>query len=423
VTAGTKAQGYMSDIAAAAYQLTTGAVIKTPYDWQTKAYERLSLQESDASYLITTPTGAGKTEAVTIPGLGPRRGGAPRRLYLIGDDNAPLDDYLYRLVPYLKTASLADNTPRTVYVDTPRGDTTPIPCRRFLPEGGSEEMVVLNPLEADVDLVLTSLARFREIFFGGGGLHALPSALTMPGTAPGRRDLFYFDEAHSYETDAFEEFQRLVEFLFAADMDVVVGSSTLSDPYRQELGFLEPLDVPEVGESGITLEYHPDIITSEHSVRLALSVVSKVSRVVVVTEDAEAAIEVFTELHQSGQHDVLLYLRRQPPHERRAVYAEIKQRESEGKGYVLVTTGTAIESGDISADVLITTFCLPESLILRAGRCRRKSKETGGKVIVLGHDLTHAERTLNPTLLGDYKSALKEMSDTSFQANDFKNFI
>jgi len=413
----------MSDIAAAAYQLTTGALITTPYDWQTKAYERLSLQESDASYLITTPTGAGKTEAVTIPGLGPRRGGAPRRLYLIGAENASLDDYLYRLVPYLKTASQSDNTPRTVYVDTPRGDTTPIPCRRFLPEGGSEEMVVLNPLEADVDLVLTSIARFKEIFFGGGGLHALPSALTLPGTDPERRDLFYFDEAHSYETDAFEEFQRLVEFLFAADMDVVVGSSTLSNPYRQELGFLESLDIPSTSDPKITLEYHPEIHTSEHEVRVALSITASTSRVVLVTETAESAIELFTELHQSGQHDVLLYLRRQPPHERRAVYAEIKERESEGKGYVVVTTGAAIESADISADVLMTTFCLPENLILRAGRCRRRSDDGPGKVIVLGDTLSHADRTPNPTVLGDYCAALKAMSGSAFHADEFKNYI
>lgn len=413
----------MADVAAAAYQLTTNGVIKTPHVWQSTVYERISRQESEAGYILTTPTGAGKTEAVTIPSLGPRRGGAPRRLFMIAADLAPLDDYLFRLVPYLKTSAQADNTPRTVYVDSPLGDTSPLPCRRFLPEGGSDEMVVLNPMEADVDLVLTSMSRFREIFFGGGGLHGLPSALSIPGDVPQRRDLFFFDEAHTYDPEEFGEFQKLVEFLYAADMDVVVGSSTMPATFRDELGFLESLDVPDEKESSLTFEYNPNVKSADETIKLAISLSTPENRTVVVCETGEIAIEAYTELTQTGNSKAILYMRRQPSNERRAVYATIKQLESEGRGYLLLTTGTALESGDLSAEILITQMCLPEHLILRAGRCRRHETGSAGRIIVTGDSIAPGARSLGPAALVNYVDALNAQSGNPFTEKEFQSFI
>ena len=181
-----------------------------------------------------------------IPSLGFQRGGAPRRLFLIGPDGSPLDGHLYHLVPYLRAWVGADETPRTLCLDAVEDEGDGNQCRRFFPDGTEDPHVETNPLEADVDLILTTFSRFQALFFGAGGVHALPSSLPMEDEEhPLRRDLFFFDEAHSYQTDAFARFHRLVEFLFAEDADVVVASTTMPAAFQEELSFLDATRVPE----------------------------------------------------------------------------------------------------------------------------------------------------------------------------------
>jgi hypothetical protein len=88
-----------SEIAAAAYRLTTDGAITRPAPWQADLYAVLSRPDADAADLLLAPTGAGKTEAVIIPSLGLQRGGASRRLFHIHPDGANLDDPLHRLIP------------------------------------------------------------------------------------------------------------------------------------------------------------------------------------------------------------------------------------------------------------------------------------------------------------------------------------
>ncbi len=236
----------ITDVASAAYRLTTDGAILRATDWQSALYERLSARRSEAGFLLLAPSGAGKTEAVVIPTLGLQRGGAPRRLFLIGPDGATLDDALYRLVPYLKASVLADGVPRTLCVDVSEDEDAPGNlCRRFFSDGSEDPTVETNPLEADVDLVLTTFTRFRALFFGGGGIHALPSPFAPDDGTALRRNLFFFDDAQPYDPDGFARFHRLVEFLYAEDTDIVVGASTLPAPFIEELSFLDTVSAPD----------------------------------------------------------------------------------------------------------------------------------------------------------------------------------
>jgi len=412
------------DVATAAYRLTSDGALTQAAPWQAALYDRLSDPENDIGGLLLAPAGAGKVEAVIIPALGLRRGGAPRRLFLIGPDGSTLDDYLYRLVPYLKASVQADGFPRTLCLDIADEDAGGNVCRRFFPDGTEDPSLVTNPLEADVDLVLTTFSRFRELFFGSGGIHALPGSLSIEADNTVRRDLFFFDEAHSYASDAFARFHRLTEFLFAADTDVVVASSTLPLSFAEELSFLETLAGPEPGAAPPrTLTYQPSsnpLETIEREIRRAYT---QSSRVFAVTETVIDAETLYARLVSSCSHSVFLYHSDQPPEPRRQLYAKLRNLEEEGVGYLLITTGDALESADLDAAVLLSTLCPPENLIRRAGRCNRRGSLPSANIVIVGNAFAPASRPLNPSQSADYLAALRAQSELPFDADFWKAFI
>ena len=412
------------EIATAAYRLTSDGVLPAAYPWQAALYERLAMPDTDVGGLLLAGTGAGKMEAVLIPALGLRRGGAPRRLFLVGPDGSPLDDYLYRAVPYLRASVQADETPRTVCLDIADEDSPGNLCRRFFPDGTEDPQIITNPLEADVDLVLTTFSRFRELFFGSGGVHALPAALMGPQSETPRRDLFFFDEAHCYTGDEFSLFHRLVEFLFAEDMDIVVASSTMPQTFTEELSFLDllPGPAPQI-QPPRTLAYKPSadpLALIESEIRRAYF---QNSRVFGVTETEAEAEALFSRLAHAYPHNVYLYYTGQPPEARRRTYAQLRELEKEGEGYLLLTTGNALEAGDLDATVLLSTLCPPENLIRRAGRCNRRGDLPAAQIVLVGDTLSPSARPLNLTQTSDYLSALKAQTDLPFDPEFWKAFV
>lgn len=415
----------LTEIAGAAYRLTTDGVLQQATEWQAVLYDRLSAPDSDVGYLLTTPTGAGKTEAVIIPTLGMHRGGAPRRLFLIGPDGSPLDDYLYRLTPYLRAMVSGDDTPRTLCLDLSGEDSEGSTCRRFFPDGSEDPSVEVNPLEVDVDLVLTTFSSFRSLFFGGGGIHALPSPFAAEeDDAPLRRDLFFFDEAHGYAPEDFSRFHRLVEFLFAEDQDVVVASTTLAPNFAEELSFLEPVTAPPSSQAPKTLLYKPTddpLATIEAEIRRSYYQNSRVFGVCETETDAET---LHQRLSASYPHSVYLYHARQAPDQRRRTYAQLRELEKEGEGYLLLTTGGALETADLDATVLLTTLCPPENLIRRAGRCNRRGDlAQGAQVIIVGDAFARSAREFVPDQHVAYISALQENGGETFDAEVWKTLI
>ena len=416
-------------VAAAAYRLTSDGALLQAYSWQAGLYGRLSDPEGDLGGILLAPTGAGKIEAVVIPALGLRQGGAPRRLFLIGPDGSPLDDYLYRLVPYLKAFVQADETPRTLCLDLAEDDgegkdAGGNQCRRFFADGSEDPHVVINPLEADVDLILTTFSRFRELLFGSGGVHALPTALLGPSERQPRRDLFFFDEAHSYGGDAFSRFHRLVEFLFAQDLDVLVATSTMPTALMEELGFLDLLPSGDVRPAPArTLSYKPSsdpLALIESEIRRAYYQNSRVFGVFENPADAEALLARLTPAYP---HSVYLYHPGQPAETRRRTYAQLRELEKEGEGYLLMTTGDALESSDLDATVLLSTLCPPENLIRRAGRVNRRGDLSASQIVLVGEDFAPGARPLNPSQAAEYVSALRAQSELPFDAEFWKAFI
>ena len=411
------------EIADAAYRLTSDGALTAAYPWQAELYARLSEPDGDIGGLLLAGTGAGKLESVLIPALGLRRGGAPRRVFLIGPDGSPLDDYLYRAVPYLRAFVSADETPRTVCLDIADEDSTGNVCRRFFPDGTEDPHIVTNPLEADVDLILTTFSRFRELFFGSGGVHALPTALIGSVDTP-RRDLFFFDEAHTYTGDGFSRFHRLVEFLFAEDMDIVAASSTMPPAFAEELSFLELLPAPlALPPTPRTLAFKPTsdpLALIESEIRRSYF---QNSRVFGVTETEAEAEALFSRLSAAYPHNVYLYYTGQPADSRRRTYAQLRELEKEGEGYLLLTTGDALEASDLDATVLLSTLCPPENLLRRAGRCNRRGDLPSAQIVLFGDTLSPASRPLNAAQTADYLSALRAQTDLPFDPEFWKAFI
>ena len=383
----------MTEIASAAYRLTSDGVLLKARSWQSELYRRLSNPAGDIEGLLLAPIGTGKIESVVIPALGLRRGGAPRRLFLIGPDGSPLDDYYLRLIPYLRAFVQADETARTLCLDQAEEDSEENQCRRFFPDGTEDPHILTNPLEADVDLILTTFSRFRELFFGSGGVHALPTALLGSQQETVRRDLFFFDEAHSYTPDAFSQFHRLIEYLFAEDMDVIVASSTLPNACVEELSFLDALPAPahQVYPSR-TLAYKPTATPLQDIEAELRRAYSQKSRVFGVTESAADAEALYTRLAPSYPHSVYLYHPDQPASMRRETYARLRELKKESEGYLLLTTGAALESSDLDAAVLLSTLCPPENLIRRAGRCNRRGHLPAAQIVFFGDTFDAASR-------------------------------
>lgn len=405
------------EIATAAYRLAAAGVVTNVHPWQSLLYERLAAADSDAGFLLLTPCGSGKADGVIIPSVGLQRGGAPRRVFVIAAEGCPLDDYVERLARYLKAFALADETPRTLYIDEADGERDGT-AFRFAVDGDVEAEISINPLEADVDVVLTTVGRFLDLFFGSGGVHGLPSALAMPDGENVRRDVFFFDEAHSYSAERFSRFLRLVEFLFAQDTDIVVGSSTMPASFQEELSFLEAVRA-EAPFPPATITY----IGQENAIA-ALASETKArwtgrERLAVVVESAADADAVAQLLGSDFSAAAYRYHPGSTIEERRRIYNEVLQSES----FLVIATGAYWQTSNLDADTVLTTLCLPESLVLRAGRCNRRGTAKTGQIVVAGTGIVDTVRTLNNAQQSAYMEALRHSCDTPFDPVAWRAFL
>jgi len=401
-----------------AFRQATDGRISEAYEWQASVYSRLSNPEHDAGFLLLTPTASGKMEAVLVPAVGLQRGGGPRHVFIIGADGSPLDDVVLRVTPYLKAWSTADQVSRTIYIDTEDSgqDGNAV---RFDPDGSVDSDIAISPLESDVDVVVTTFGRFLDLFFGSGGVHGLPSSLPLPNETEIRRDLFFFDEAHSYGSVQFSQFLRLVEYLFAEDTDIVVSSSTMSPGFEEELSFLEKIIVPAAALP-VRLTYQASEDALGALVEAAVSRTASSGRTAIVVETAAQADVVIAALPSPLQQSALRYLPGSKPDQRRKEYAALLTKT---EPYLLITTGGYLESSNLDFDTVLSTLCLPESLILRAGRCNRFCRPTQGELLVYGQLLEGTRRDLNKAQQSGYLEALATCDGTVFEPSTWKSFI
>ena len=411
-----------NEIAGAAYRLATDGAVTRPKRWQVDLYRRLSDSTSEAGYLLIAPPGSGKLDSVVIPSLGIRRGGAPRRIFLIAKAGSPLDDFVYRFAPQLRNWAASDGTDRTMYID---GDDTESGSR-FYSDGREETGLALNPLEADVDLVLAPFDRFQGLFFGGGGVHALPSALASPAAPVLRRDLFLFNDAHEYTEDGFSRFHKLVEFLFAQDFDVIVVASSMPSAWREELSFLETYEIEASEDEAAALRllsFNPDENAAPAFLAAARAPHTAGERLIGVFESVPEAVNAHREAVAAAGPSVLLYHEDIPAFERRAIYHSLRSHEKEQEGYTLVTTACALEASDLDASTLVTGFCPPENLLLRAGRLNRRARLAVSHLRIYGDKLPPQTRAMNPMQRKGFKAALAAANGQPFIAEDWLPFI
>jgi len=365
---------------------------------------------SDGFVLLKAPTGSGKTEAMLAPAL---EGG--RRLFLILPSRALVEDQRARINTYLEQASLpsrrtsvivdtGDHSERTVWIGGVKANKSPQHRHLY-----------------DADVVVTTLDSFMYRYFAFGAAnksYIFPLRMGMQrGSQP---PLFCFDEAHSYDTLAWQNFLSLIEAL-ACDkaLDVVVMSATISTQAQRAVEKLGAYVLDYTSGAGLdalrayqndtahgggrphpdtTLFYHccPKGEDAEKLVELALREWRPGRRIIVVVESVREAVALHTLLQErldvpaDGDEQVLyLYHGRLDADDRQDRYKEIAARDKQknGPGYLLVTT-SGIEVGcDLDAHVLLTTLCYPEQLVQRAGRCNRRAQHPGAALHVVGGTL------------------------------------
>lgn len=369
-----------------AFAAATEGAINSPNPLQQAVFPRLLTR--DTGLVVSTEPCAGRLEAVFIPymtGLQPGR--ESRRLFVIGADHCPLDDYIYRLTPYLRALVMRDSLPRTMIVD---GAGDAMISRRYVSDGSYEADTADHPFLDDVNLVVSQFSTFRSLFFGSGGIHALPEALApRPDDADTMRprDLFYFDEAFGEGAHQFQEFIKLVELLFAEDMDVIIGTSTMSRNMLDELAFLEHLTMTETdSEASRTIQTvacaYGDVPAAIESQVARCH--SEGSRLCVIMDEPDRARSMYRSLADAHSCSVFLYLSSMPLSDRMRSYAAMRSLEKQGEGYVLVADGPAMESADLDVSTLIMEPCGPLALSRRAGRCNRRGGRRAGQMILIG---------------------------------------
>lgn len=417
-----------------AYQTIVGFA---PNPMQEAMFERIT--SGDCAALLKAPTGSGKTEAVLIPTLaGLLDGGLPRRLFMILPTRSLVDDQTQRLEKILARLSKQFHRELALVVDT-GGQSYRETWRNGVSSGKHHRHLY------DGDVILTTLDKFLYRFFSFGEPfknYIFPLRIHYGAKKP----LFCFDEAHTYEDVAFTNFVNLVYTLvIEKGHDVVVMTATMPPAYAKNLEFLGTVDfVDDLANSQALnafyqrphaskmLEYKP---ADEQNLVNALVEQAKKyyqpgRRVIVTAELVKDAVKIYEELRRHHGEDVLLYHGRIPDRVdgnsgkgRTKIYEELKRRDSNNEGYLLVTT-SAIEVGcDLDAHTLITELCNPDQLVQRAGRCNRKGEIPDARVIVVGDKIKEFLSDLDEEAQGEYIETLREMSGNRLDHQTILNHL
>lgn len=375
--------------------------------------------------LLKSPTGSGKTEAVLIPSLI-----EGRRLFLIFPSRSLVEDQVGRCEKYLCKMSKALSKPYSLVIDT----------------GGQSSRIVFDNGERkpdgsrhlyDGNVIITTFDKFLYRFFGFGEpnkSYIFPFRIHHSHT----RNLFCFDESHSYDKVAFTNFVKLIKSLYKANLDLVVMTATMPEAYQKELNFLDNIDYTreeKLKSLNESLKYSfpskqiESIRTDAKDVRdeICAYVSSRCEldkRSIVTVETVEDVVPIYQFMRERKVgENVFLYHGRLSDGQRRKVYQKLKQIEEEGGSYLLFTT-SAIEVGcDLNAHLLVTELCNPDQLIQRAGRCNRKGQMKEAKLVVVGHKIRHFLRTIPEATEARYLEILQAQSGGNFKTNAFLELI
>lgn len=389
-----------------AFRRVAGGQVAVPNTLQRALFPRLLSR--DSGLLVPTAPGAGRLEAVFVPSLTRwPLSEMPPRLFIVAPDRAVLDDYEYRLIPYVRSLAASDGVPRTVYMTN---DPMSPACRNYMPDGRTEPQECAHPLDSEIDLFVLRMSEFRALFFSDGIVKGLPEA-TMPqemDDASPRSDMLYFDDAPEYSPEQFGSFLRLIEFLFAEDLDIVVGSTTLPRAAIEQLSFLETLYVPEANDEPIrTIQ---SIDRKRWTPPAIAAAIEDAQSAVLIAETDDEANGLASSIYEATGAPPTLYLASMPADDRLSVYGGLRTAEREGRRYVCIADPAVAEAVDLSADLVVTGVCSPESLVRRAGRCNRRREFASGRILVITEEAEKSAKRLSK-YESAYTSMIRDLSE------------
>ncbi|GAB4528044.1 MAG: CRISPR-associated helicase Cas3' [Pleurocapsa sp.] len=414
----------------------------TPNPMQEEVFNKITTEKHPAC-IVKAPTGKGKLEAILFPSLIKNF-----RLILPLPAKSLLQDHQQRIKKYLKRFSQI-NPQREFYLVIDTGSE----MKRFIYKNGSEEEAkVSNPRRHlyKGDVILTTLDKFIYRYFAFGDANKnFVFPLRINGKIDNRKTLICFDEAHNYENLTFTNFKNLIDSLYEAGRSLVLMTATMPQELVEQFDYLadDIIDYVDNSENAAKLnlskyirsfQWISDItIDRDKSKEFQAKVTNIIleqwqarsdSKIIAVVETVKDAAEIYKNLKKelkldtvSENNHLFLYHGRIDEELRPDIYKKLKDRDSENKKYILITT-RAIEVGcDLNSEILISQICPPENLIQRVGRCNRNGKVENAKVILIGDRIPEYINTLNESGWDKYQQTLRQL--TTFETDKILDCI
>jgi len=363
------------------FSLATG--YREPFDWQLEVAK--CILEMDRGILsITAETGSGKTEAVVIPSL--YRG---RQVIVVEPYRALIEDMIDRFKRVLSRLSRSLGVPYSLGVDY-GGEHFVYECA----DSACRELPTRKPFGTDILLTTMDEMLYRLLSVGPERKASLYAVLVRMGTP-----VVFFDEAHSYSTEAANPLVTLVyeAVSLALYTPVVVASATLPNALKAHLRLLAqrnglpfaeyaaPERPKKTGKAtvhvrvdrvgvGAILEAVEELAGREHRTILV--------RVVM----PERAYEVYASLlgRFKGRYSVGVLHGRMPNRDRARVFKALRDDMSSGEPVILVAT-PAIEAGvDLDFDAGVIELTPYRSVEQTLGRINRRYEKPGAEAVLVG---------------------------------------
>jgi len=250
------------------------------------------------------------------------------------------------------------------------------------------------------------------------------------------RSTFIFDEIHTYDAETFFLIKYLLKYLQEYDVKVCVMSATFPEKYKEELEFLNAVDLLSADEvksiykstkRTIPIVYQDSIFNHVNEI---VNEYEKGKKVLVVLNTVKRAQEMYSILKEKVNR-ILLF------HSRFAFGHKIKKegkitgtgtdKEFCSQPHILVATQIVEVSLDVDYDVMFTEAAYPDSIVQRAGRVNRRGLKSKAFVNIFTPEAPHPYKKqyleVSLGLLEEVSSKYNSELDYVELTNDFYNSI